>query len=101
MVGQLERLAAAVVLEASACEEAVLFQPGEELRDGGRRDGGTPGQLGTYDLSFLDRLQRQVLHDRERRVVRGEQALDPAADERRRPRERLRRLTAAGVLTRP
>ena len=44
---------------------------------------------------ILDGLQQEVLSDRQRRIVRSEQTLDPAADERRGPRERVR-----GVATR-
>ena len=51
-------------------------------------------------LSVGDRLQRQILGDRERRVVRSEHTLDPAADERCSANELLRRVTSAGRVAR-
>ena len=101
LFGEGEWLPAAIVLEAAAREQAVFFEGGEQLRDCRGRDGGTAGELGSEDLSLGDRLQRQVLRDGERRIVRREQPIDPAADEWRRAYERLRCLTAADSVTRP
>src|SRR5207237_1105488 len=65
-----------------------------------RRDGGAARELGADHLSVGDRLQRQILGDRQRRVVRSEHTLDPAADEWRSANELLRRLTSVGVVAR-
>jgi hypothetical protein len=100
VLGQGERLAAAVVLEPLSGQQSGFFESREELRDGGRGDGGAAGELGADDLALADRLQREILGDGERRLVRGEQALDPAADQRRRADERLRRLAAVVMMTR-
>jgi hypothetical protein len=70
------------------------------LRDRGRRHRGAPRELGADDVALIDRLQREVLRDGERRLVAAEQTLDPPADQRRRPRERLRRVAAAHVVAR-
>ena len=56
LLGQGQRLAAAVVGEALALEEAGLLERREELRDGGRRDGGAAGELGADDVALVDRL---------------------------------------------
>lgn len=69
MLGELERLAAAVVLEPCACNEVAVFERGEKLRDGSRGDRGAAGQLRADDLSLGDRLQGKVLSDCERRIV--------------------------------
>ena len=100
MLGRHERLSPPVISRAVAAHHPGLLERREELGDGRGRDGGTAGELGPHDLSIGDRLQRQVLRNGERRVVRSEQALDPAAHERRRPDERLRRLTSGGVVAR-
>ncbi len=94
-------MAAAVVVETVAGEHAGVFERGEKLRDRCGRDGGAAGELGADDLAVGDRLQRQVLRDGERWLVRGEQPFDPAAHQRRRAHERLRRLTAVRMVTRP
>lgn len=101
VLGEGEWLSAAVVSETVAAEHAGVFERGEELRDRGWRDGGTACELGADDLAVVDRLQRQVLGDGEGWLVGGEEPFDPAADERRRANERLRRLPAVGMMTRP
>jgi hypothetical protein len=101
LFGQSQRLAAAVVVSAATCQESALFEGGEELRDGRRGNRGAAGELGADDLSLADRLQGEVLSDRQRRIVRGQQPLYPTAHERRRPDERLCRLAAADVMTGP
>jgi hypothetical protein len=69
LLGQRERLAAAIVLEPGAREQSVILQRGEQLRDGGRGDRGAPGELGSDHLPVGDRLQRQVLRDRQWRSI--------------------------------
>ena len=101
MFGEGKRLPAAVVRQPGAGQQAAVYERREQLRDGRRGDRRAAGKLGTDDLSLGDRLQRQILGDRQRWIVRGEQTLDPAADEWRSAGERLRRLAAADVLTRP
>ena len=95
MLGEREGLAAAVVREPLPLEQARGLEGGEQLRDRRRRDGRATRELGADNLSLADRLEHQVLGDRQRRLVPCEQAFDPAADQRRRPRERLCRLAAA------
>jgi hypothetical protein len=56
LLGQGERLAAAVVGEALALEQAGALERCEQLRDGGRRDSGAPGEFGADDLALADRL---------------------------------------------
>ena len=58
-------------------------EPGEQLRDGGPRDPGAPRELGARDALGSDRAQCRELGQRQRWVMRAEQPLDPAADERR------------------
>jgi len=69
VLGEGERLTAAVVVETIAGEHAGVFERGKKLRDRGRRDGGAAGELGAEGLAVGDRLQRQVLGDGERRIV--------------------------------
>src|SRR5437867_2290493 len=94
LLGEGERLAAAVARVALALEQSYVHERCEQLRDGGRRNSGAPGELGTDDLALADRLQREVLGDGQRWFVPSKQPLDPAANQRRRPNERLRRLLA-------
>jgi hypothetical protein len=56
-------LAAAVGLECGAAEEAVVFERGEQLRDGCGRDGCSSGEFSADDLSVGDCLKRQVVGD--------------------------------------
>jgi hypothetical protein len=56
LLGQGERLSAAVVGEALALEQAGALERCEQLRDGGRRDSGAPGEFGADDLALADRL---------------------------------------------
>ena len=101
MLGQGQGLAAAIVVETAACQQAALLERGEKLGNGRRRDGGAAGELGADELSLADRLHCQVLGNGQRGVVRGEQTLEPAAHEGCCSDESLRRLTAADVMTRP
>jgi hypothetical protein len=94
VLGEGERLAAAVVCKALALEQAGALERCEQLRDGGRRDGGAAGELGAEDLALTDGLQSEVRGHRLGWLVPGKQPFDPAADQRRRPDERLRCLVA-------
>jgi len=98
VLGEGERLASAILGEALAAEQAGVLERCEQLRDGGGRDSGAPGELGTDDLTLADGLQCEVLGDGQWRLVSGKQPLDPAADQRRRANERVRRLAGAGVV---
>ena len=89
----------AVVLEAVAGQHAGVLERGEHLGYRRRRDGRATCELGADDLSVRYRLHGQILSDRERRVVRSEHALDPAADERGGTSEPLRRLASRGMVT--
>jgi len=100
VIRQPERLPAPVVDEPVAGHEPRRLQRGEELRDSRRGDGRPPRELGTDDLAFTDRLKRQVLRDREGRIVARENALDPPADEGGGADERLGGLATVGVVTR-
>jgi hypothetical protein len=100
LLGQSERLAAAVIFVTSSRDETALFKAPEQLRYRRRRDGGAARELRADDVALVDCLQREILSDCQRRVMRREQTLDPPAHERRRPHERFRRLSAADVVTR-
>ncbi len=80
---------AAVIGERSSFEQASVREPGEKLRDGGARDAGAPRELRARYVLVSDRPEREVLRDRQRRVVAGEQALDPAGRQRRDRDQRL------------
>ena len=86
--------------KALALQQAGVFERREQLRDRGRRDGRAAGELGADHLTLTDGLEGEVLGDGQRRLVRGQQPLDPAADQRRRPHESLRSLAAVVVVTR-
>jgi hypothetical protein len=92
-----EGLAAPVVGEPAAPDEPGGLEPGEELRDRRGGHGRTACELGPDDLALADGAEGEELRDRERRLVRGEQPLDPAADERSRARQRIRRLEPAST----
>jgi hypothetical protein len=80
--GEGERLASAVAGDRLALEQAGVVERGEQLRDGGPGDSGAPRELAPGHALAADRPQRQVLGDGQCRVMAGEQALDPAADQR-------------------
>lgn len=82
-------MAAAVLGDCSSFEQAGVGEPGEELRDGGTGDAGAPRELGAGYVLAGDRAEREVLGHGQRWVVAGEQALDPAARQRRDGDERL------------
>jgi hypothetical protein len=94
-------LSPAIVAEPVSRQHARVFEPGKELGDRGGRDGRAARELGAHDLPVTDRLQRQVLRNSKGRLVRSEQALDPAAHERRDADERLRGLTIGGMVAWP
>ena len=97
--GQDERLATAIVLQPAALEQARTLEPDEQLRDRRGRDGSPPREIGAGDVAFVHCSEREVLHDGERRLVRREQTLDPAAHEWRGARERFRDPLIAPVPT--
>lgn len=99
MGGQGEGLATAVVGEAPTGQEAGAFERAKYLRNGGWGNGGSAGKVGADDLPVAHRLEGQVLRDRQCRLVRGEEALDPAAYERGCPYEGFGRLPVADVST--
>ena len=86
---ELESEPAAVVLGRSALDQAVSLEAGDELGDGRARDAGPLRELDRGQRPRRDRPQGEELRDRQRRVVRGEQALDPARRERRGGDERV------------
>ena len=92
--GQLKRLAPSVARQALPLEQAPRLETADELGDRGRGDGRAPGQVGPEHVAGADGLEHEVLRDGERRGMGGEQPLDPAAHERRRARERRRRIAA-------
>jgi hypothetical protein len=77
-----ELLAAPVRRGTEPADQTGLLQGCDELGDRGGRDSGAPGQLRADHLTLGDRLQREELARRERRLVRRERALDPAGGER-------------------
>lgn len=94
-------LSAPIIIQTAPGEHARVLECGEELGDRRRGDGRATGEPGADDLAVGDRLQGQVLGNREGRVVCGEQSLDPAADQRRRANQRLCGLPAVGVMSPP
>jgi hypothetical protein len=90
--GERELLATAVRGGAEPLDEAGLLERGEQLGDRRGRDGGATGELRADHLALGDRLECQELTRRERRLVRGQQPLDPARGERRHATERVGRL---------
>jgi len=68
-------------------DEPRALEPGDELRHGGGGDAGPAGELRSGDVGDRSRAQREQLCRRERRVVSREEALDPAPDHGRDPRE--------------
>ncbi len=99
--GQSERLLATILGALAALEEAGLCEPSKELRDSRTRHGGPARKLGSRDFLRRDRLERQELTHAEGWIVTGEQALDPAVDQRRYCRQRLDSSRAACSVTRP
>jgi glycosyltransferase involved in cell wall biosynthesis len=82
----------AVVGGGPALDESRVHEPGDQVRDGRTGDARAAGKLSARDLAAGDRAKRQVLRNRQRRLVRRQKALDPARRERRDCRERLRGL---------
>ena len=82
-------MAAAVIGDLSPLEQSGVRESGEELRDGGARDTGAPGELGTGHALTRDPAERQVLGHGQWWVMAGEQTLDPARRERRDGDERF------------
>ena len=87
-----ELLAAAVRGRTEPSDQTGLLERRDELGDRRGRDGGATGELGADHLSLGDRLQRQKLARRERRMQRCEHALDPAGCDRSDAAERVGRL---------
>jgi hypothetical protein len=74
--------------------QARVLERREQLRDGRPRDPGATRQLRPGDALALDRSEREVLRNGQRRVTLGEQPLDPSGGERRDRGERLNRLVS-------
>jgi hypothetical protein len=62
-------------------EQIRIGQPRHQLRDGGPGYASAARELRTGHPFLGDRAQREELGDRQRRLVPGEQPLDPTADE--------------------
>jgi hypothetical protein len=76
--GERERLAPAVAGRGPPFDEPGLHERGDQLRDGGTGYARAAGKLSARHLSAGDRAEREVLRDRQRRLVRGEKTLDPS-----------------------
>jgi len=87
-------LAPAVIGGLQAFDKAVGLEAPEQLRGRRRRDGCLARELGTDDVSFCDRLEREVLGRSQGRLVRCQQTLDPPARHRGDTSERCGRLLA-------
>jgi hypothetical protein len=87
--GQGVFLAAAVLLGGPPVKEPSVRQCGHQLRSGGAGHSGAACQLVDRYLLAGDRAQRQVLRRGQRRVVRGQQPLDPPCRQRRDRHQRL------------
>ena len=77
-----DRLPAPVGFGAPPRHQPRVLQRRDELGDGRRRDPGPAGQVRADGLAVADRPQSQVLRRGEGRLVAGQEALDPAADQR-------------------
>jgi hypothetical protein len=84
-----QRLAAPVVRRVRAFDPAGLVEDGDELRDGSARDAGTACELRGVEVFRCNCPQREELRRRQWWVVCRQDALDPAAHERRHAYERL------------
>lgn len=69
-----------------ALHQAQVHEARDELGDSRPRDPRPLREFGGADLAPVQPLQREVLSRRQRRVVLGKGALDPAADLRCDPR---------------
>ena len=84
-----QRVAATILDQLVTLEQAAINEAGEQLRDRRAGHAGAPRELRARYPFRGDRTERQELCNRQRRVVAGEQPLNPAADERRDSDERL------------
>ena len=75
-------MAATVVDLAGALDPARPLERAYELRDGRAGDARAAGEVGGGDRFRCDGSQAWNWRERQRWLVRGEQALDPAADMR-------------------
>ncbi len=61
-----QRLTAAVVDQALPLEQPGRLEVADQLGDGGRRDGGPARELPAEHVAGIDRLEHEVLGDRQR-----------------------------------
>ena len=87
--GQQKLLTSAIPVGCPPVEQARVAQSVEELRDGRTRHTGASRELVDRNLFARDRAQRQILRGRQRRLVTGQQPLDPTRDQRRDGHQRL------------
>ena len=78
-----------VVRGGSTLEQPGPGQPGDQLRDRGLRHAGPPCELHSEHRLVVDRAKGEVLRNGKRRIVRGEEPLDPAGRQWRNPDQRI------------
>ena len=83
-----------VLLGGPPVQQPRIRQRGHQLRGRGTGHAGATRQLVDRHLLARDRAQRQVLRRGQRRLVRGQQPLDPP---RRQRRDRHQRLGGLGL----
>jgi hypothetical protein len=87
LAGQDQRAAPSVAGGSLGLDEVRLLQRRYELRGRRARDTRAARQLAGALPSRVELLQREVLRERQRRLVLAQEALDPTADQWRDPRE--------------
>ncbi len=79
LLAETKSLLTAIGTGLGTLQQPGLLQEGDQLGDGGARDAGPSCELAGRTPARVKLLEREVLSYGQRRIVLGEQTLDPAA----------------------